>query len=82
MNRCEIDSSEAAVYIKLCSTKQKLMFEMLPGIRTENFVGEIFRLAENTSNGSFKWLETYIQGNGKLFALQPGIHPPYKNRLL
>ena len=63
-NRCEIDSSEAALYIKLSSTKLKLMFEMLPGYHTQNFVGEVFRLTESLHSNEkcFKWLDTYIQG--------------------
>ena len=63
-NRCEIDSSEAALYIKLSSNKYKLMFEMLPSYHTQNFVAEVFRLTESvfSEDKCFKWLDTYIAG--------------------
>ena len=71
-NRCEIDSSEAALYIKLSSIKLKLLFEMLPGYHTQNFVGEVFRLTESSisENKCFKWLDTYIAGNLVLCLLE------------
>ena len=72
--RCEIDSGEAALYIKICSSaRAKLLFEMLPGYHTQNFVSEIFRLTDATAasakkgqNKSFAWIEKYtdsIKGN-------------------
>ena len=70
-NRCEIDSSEAALYIKLSSSKLKLMFEMLPGYHTQNFVGEVFRLTESllSEDKCFKWLDTYIAGKDTSYHL-------------
>ena len=66
-NRCEIDSSEAALYINISSSKQKLMFEMLPGYHTQHFVDEIFRLTESLATTTveekrFEWIDTYVQG--------------------
>jgi hypothetical protein len=34
------------VYVNISSHKLKLLFEMVPGIKTSNFVGEIFRAIE------------------------------------
>lgn len=34
------------VYVNISSRKLKLLFEMVPGIKTSNFVGEIFRAIE------------------------------------
>lgn len=42
------------VFVNISSRKLKLLFEMVPGIKTSNFVGEIFRA---------------IEGNNKKFVL-------------
>ena len=34
------------VYVNISSHKLKLLFEMVPGVKTSNFVGEIFRAIE------------------------------------
>ena len=34
------------VFVNISSRKLKLLFEMVPGIKTSNFVGEIFRAIE------------------------------------
>jgi len=47
--RCEIDSGEA-VLLKMTTSAaaSPVMFEMLPGYHTQNFVSEIFRQSENS----------------------------------
>ena len=47
-------------------SRQKFLFEMLPGYHTQNFVSEIYRLTENVSKQSpetnstaFDWLDKY-----------------------
>ena len=47
-------------------SRQKFLFEMLPGYHTQNFVSEIYRLIENVSKQSpensptaFDWLDKY-----------------------
>jgi hypothetical protein len=37
------------VYVNISSRKLKLLFEMVPGIKTSNFVGEIFRAIEGNN---------------------------------
>lgn len=34
------------VYVNISSHKLKLLFEMIPGVKTSNFVGELFRAME------------------------------------
>lgn len=34
------------VFVNISSRKLKLLFEMVPGMKTSNFVGEIFRAIE------------------------------------
>ena len=59
--RCEIDSGDA-VLVKLGS-KNQLMFEMLPGYHTQNFVSEIYRIRESADPGAldaqFEWATSY-----------------------
>jgi phosphatidylinositol-bisphosphatase len=45
--RCEIDSGDAVlINISGGAPKTKLMFEMLPGYHTQNFVAEVYRLTD------------------------------------
>ncbi len=45
--RCEIDSGDSAVLLKVSrGARAGLMFEMLPGFHTQNFVSEIYRVTE------------------------------------
>jgi len=46
------------VFVNISSRKLKLLFEMVPGIKTSNFVGEIFRA---------------IEGNNKKIVLYVGL---------
>lgn len=66
--KCVIDSGEATLIIKISSVgRSPLLFEMLPGYHTQNFVGEIYRLTDVTSTQakkgttlkSFAWLDKY-----------------------
>jgi len=66
--RFEIDSDGGsgpdAVYITVSVDKQKLLFEMLPGPHTQNFVSEMYRLSDNLSrkgesSTDFSWLDKY-----------------------
>lgn len=41
------------VYVNISSHKLKLLFEMVPGIKTSNFVGEIFRAIEGNNKKYF-----------------------------
>lgn len=72
--KCDIDSGESALYIKVSSAnKVKLMFEMLPGYHTQNFVSEIFRLTDlGSSSGpkdakasEFAWSNKYAAPSDK-----------------
>lgn len=40
---------EVDVFVNISSRKLKLLFEMVPGIKTSNFVGEIFRAIEGNN---------------------------------
>jgi hypothetical protein len=40
---------EIDVFVNISSRKLKLLFEMVPGIKTSNFVGEIFRAIEGNN---------------------------------
>lgn len=41
------------VYVNISSRKLKLLFEMVPGIKTSNFVGEIFRAIEGNKGKAY-----------------------------
>ncbi|PNF30047.1 hypothetical protein B7P43_G05343 [Cryptotermes secundus] len=74
--RCEIDTDSkhqdgVDVYVNISSHKLKLLFEMVPGIKTSNFVGEIFRAIEVFTKRrgpppEFQWLHKYAVGAGSL----------------
>jgi hypothetical protein len=61
-SRCEIDSGDA-VLVNLLHKSVKLMFEMLPGYHTQNFVSELFRLQDSGSAKDFvpdfSWIKKY-----------------------
>ncbi|KAJ9583804.1 hypothetical protein L9F63_021854, partial [Diploptera punctata] len=72
--RCEIDTDSkhqdgVDVYVNISSHKLKLLFEMVPGVKTSNFVGEIFRAIEVFTKRrgpppEFQWLHKYAPGGG------------------
>ena len=49
------------IYITVSSSRQKFLFEMLPGYQTQNFVSEMYRLTENSlqQDSEFSWLAKY-----------------------
>ncbi|KAK7791378.1 hypothetical protein R5R35_007912 [Gryllus longicercus] len=67
--RCEIDPDSkhqdgVDVYVNISSRKLKLLFELVPGVKTSNFVGEIFRAIEVFTKRrgpppDFHWLQKY-----------------------
>ncbi|KAJ1528351.1 hypothetical protein ONE63_006771 [Megalurothrips usitatus] len=64
--KCEIDAGEQSgdVYVNISSRKLKLLFEMIPGIKTNNFVSEIMRSMEALMKlrgppPEFQWLHKY-----------------------
>jgi len=70
--RFEIDSGgnsgPDALYITVSASKQKFLFEMLPGYHTQNFVSEMYRLTDNVSKkpvdslaSNFAWLDKFNQ---------------------
>ncbi len=71
--RCEIDAGSDSVIVKLINgsgSGSPLMFEMLPGFHTQNFVAELFRLQEEVKvklkegvTYDFRWIENKIDGN-------------------
>ncbi|XP_049792520.1 inositol polyphosphate 5-phosphatase OCRL isoform X1 [Schistocerca nitens] len=71
--RCEIDPESkhqdgVDVYVNISSYKLKLLFEMVPGVKTSNFVGELFRVMEVYSKRrgpppEFQWLRKYAADN-------------------
>nr|CAD7427757.1 unnamed protein product [Timema monikensis] len=72
--RCEIDTDSkhqdgADVYVNISSCKLKLLFEMVPGIKTSNFVAEIFRSIEVFTRHrgplpEYQWLHKYCDTVG------------------
>jgi len=72
--RCEIDTDSrhqdgVDVFVNISSRKLKLLFEMVPGIKTSNFVGEIFRAIEVFTKRrrpppEFQWLHKYAPSVG------------------
>uniref|UniRef100_A0A1B6EGW5 Rho-GAP domain-containing protein n=1 Tax=Clastoptera arizonana TaxID=38151 RepID=A0A1B6EGW5_9HEMI len=73
--RCEIDPDSKSldgtdVYVHITSRKLKLLFEMVPGIKTSNFVGELFRTIEivgkKRGNADLFWLNKYSSGAGSM----------------
>ncbi|XP_063218257.1 type II inositol 1,4,5-trisphosphate 5-phosphatase [Bacillus rossius redtenbacheri] len=70
--RCDIDTDSkhqdgSDVYVNISSRKLKLLFEMIPGLKTSNFVGELFRVIEvfTKKRGpppDFRWLQKYCGG--------------------
>ncbi|PSN44843.1 Inositol polyphosphate 5-phosphatase OCRL-1 [Blattella germanica] len=73
--RCEIDTDSkhqdgvGDVYVNISSRKLKLLFEMVPCLKTSNFVGEIFRAIEVFTKRrgpppEFQWLHKYLTGAG------------------
>ena len=49
------------IYITVSSSRQNVLFEMLPGYHTQNFVSEMYRLTENSlqQDSEFSWLAKY-----------------------
>nr|CAD7459834.1 unnamed protein product [Timema tahoe] len=72
--RCEIDTDSkhqdgADVYVNISACKLKLLFEMVPGIKTSNFVAEIFRSIEVFTRHrgplpEYQWLHKYCDTVG------------------
>lgn len=64
--KCEIDAGEQSVdvYVNISSRKLKLLFEMIPGFKTNNFVSDLMRSMEALSKRrgpppEFQWLHKY-----------------------
>nr|CAD7205511.1 unnamed protein product [Timema douglasi] len=70
--RCEIDTDSkhqdgADVYVNISSCKLKLLFEMVPGIKTSNFVAEIFRSIEGQGAAlNLVWVTVFTRHRGPL----------------
>lgn len=67
--RCDIETESkhqdgTDVYVNITSHKVKLLFEMVPGMKTSNFVGELYRCIEQVGKKrggapDFQWLTKY-----------------------
>ncbi|XP_075217089.1 oculocerebrorenal syndrome of Lowe [Lycorma delicatula] len=67
--RCDIDAESkhqdgTDVYVNITSKKLKLLFEMIPGMKTSNFVGDLFRAIDYVGKKrggtqEFQWLSKY-----------------------
>lgn len=66
--KCEIDAGEQSVDVYVNSRKLKLLFKMIPSIKTNNFVSEIMRSMEDLTKRrdpppEFQWLHKYSGSN-------------------